>query len=308
MSHDRRGVGARLGIAALNLLTPGLGLLRTGDGRLALLCIAGPWAAAGLLLLYYVAGPTLTFAAYSAWVVILIVIIFATLVLSVWLSWRRSAEPRESAPWWSRWYAIAMIWLAVTAAGQGIVAVMHGYYRPFYIPGESMMPTMVRDDRIVASMSTPRELRRGDVVLVRAESGAIYVKRVAALPGDRIAMFGGVVLLNGTPVRQRHLRTEVVELSRLRQQVRRLAERLPGEAREHEIYDSSATQLDDFAEVVVRPGHVFVLGDNRDMSADSRVPRTEMGLEQVALQDVVGRAIFFSWWPGHPHSGRTITD
>jgi signal peptidase I len=308
VSAARRGFLARLGIAALNLLTPGLGLLRTGDGRLAALLIAAPLAAVGLLLAYYVLGPRLIFLSYSVWTVILLLVVAATLLGSIVLSWRRSDERRHPERWWSRWYGILAVWLFVMVAGQGLVALMHGYYRPFYIPADGMLPTMEREDRILAAMDGAERLRRGDVVLVRAATGAIYVKRVAALAGDRIALSGGNVLLNGRPVAQRLVGTDRLELSGQPVQARRLVERLPGEQGEHEIYDTGWTQFDDFAEAAVRPGHVFLLGDNRDMSADSRVPRAQMGLEQVPLRDIVGRPLFFAWWPGRTHSGQSIAD
>ncbi|HEU0133195.1 MAG TPA: hypothetical protein VFR28_00080, partial [Allosphingosinicella sp.] len=66
MSEDRRPTLARLGIVALNLLQPGLGLLRIGRLRLGLLCLFAPLAAYLLLFAWYSAGPTLTFTANVA--------------------------------------------------------------------------------------------------------------------------------------------------------------------------------------------------------------------------------------------------
>ena len=74
-----------------------------------------------------------------------------------------------------------------------------------------------------------------------------------------------------------------------------LAERFPGEGRPHSIYDFGPNRVDDMPEQRVAPGHVFVLGDNRDRSADSRVPQPEMGVEQLPIDHIVGRAIFITW-------------
>lgn len=181
-----------------------------------------------------------------------------------------------------------------------LFALGSGYYRHFYLPSENMAPTLVLNDRVLASMTGPGELRRGDIVLI-AVNDQFYVKRVAALPGDRIAMQEGVVILNGRPVAQRFLHEEPYESS-LGTRARRLAEQFPAEAQAHEIYDLQHTEFDDMDEQIVARDRVFVLGDNRDMSADSRVPRDMMGLEQVPLTDVRGLALYRTWgangWSG----------
>ena len=179
--------------------------------------------------------------------------------------------------------------------------LVSGAYRNFYIPSEAMLPTLAVGDRFVARMSAPADLHRGDLLLVAAGNGSIYVKRLAGLPGDRIAVRGGIVLLNGREVPQRLLREDPVAPNEFGTSARRLAEQFPGEASPHEIYDSGDSQGDEFAEQIVAPGHVFVLGDNRDHSADSRFPHEEQGLEQVPLADVRGVPLFFTWTAGGRH-------
>lgn len=167
-------------------------------------------------------------------------------------------------------------------------ALAGGFFKTFYIPSEAMVPTLRKNDRLLAVMNGPGELRRGDVILVRVDD-SIWVKRVAALPGDRIALVDGVVFLNGAPVRRRHVADEAYVDQGVRLQARRLDERFPGEAASHEIYELEPGPFDEMSERTVRPRHVFLLGDNRDRSADSRVPRERMGLEQVPVADIVGR-------------------
>jgi signal peptidase I len=306
MSKERRGAPARLGIAALNIAMPGLGLLRTGNGRLAAILLAVPWFALGATFVWYAAGPELTFTSYAVTSLILLVALLGALAVSIVLSWRRSAERSPPVRWWSRWYGIAALWLALLVAGQPLILAMHGFYKPFYIPAESMMPTLAKDDRFIASMRGPGDLRRGDIVLVRVPGG-VYVKRVAALPGDRFAMVGGAVLIDGSPVPQRLVRTERVDVPYPRE-ARRLVERFPGEVGDHEIYDIGMTLADDFPEIRIPAGHLFVLGDNRDQSADSRIPREQQGLELVPTGDVVGRPLFFTWRPGRGITGERIAD
>jgi signal peptidase I len=171
-----------------------------------------------------------------------------------------------------------------------------------------MEPTLIRNDRFVARMGELGPFRRGEIVLVTAPQGAVYVKRIAGLPGDRIAVAGGVVMINGGAVPQRLVRVEESRSLGFPGPARRLAERFPGEGGDHEIYDFAPSEFDDFAETLVRPGYLFLLGDNRDHSADSRVPRALAGLEQVPVSDVVGRPLFFSWWPGQRMRGRPISE
>ena len=77
----------------------------------------------------------------------------------------------------------------------------------------------------------------------------------------------------------------------------RLIETLPG-GRKHVIFKLVAREpLDNMAEVTVPPGHLFVMGDNRDNSADSRVPLNAGGVGMLPVADLVGRvdAVVGSW-------------
>jgi signal peptidase I len=76
-----------------------------------------------------------------------------------------------------------------------------------------------------------------------------------------------------------------------------LIETLPG-GRKHTVFKLTPYEpLDNMAEVVVAPDHLFVMGDNRDNSADSRVPLREGGVGQLPVENLVGRVdgIVGSW-------------
>jgi signal peptidase I len=209
---------------------------------------------------------------------------------------------------------LAFVVLVVLAAKAAIA-------EPFYVPSGSMEPTLLIGDELLATKypygystaslpallelpSSPRILgalpKRGDVVVFRwpGERSQVWVKRVIGLPGDRIAMRGGQVVIDGQPAALRPDGTGQMETeSGTHRSTQRLIETLPG-GRTHAIYKMVAREpLDNMPEVTVPPGHLFVMGDNRDNSADSRVPVAAGGVGMLPVSDLVGRvdAIVGSW-------------
>lgn len=294
----RRGFASRLGIAALNLLAPGLGLLRVQRPRWAIALLLAPSALLLAVVAVFIVLPELSFLGWVLVMAAMLVGVLAIYIAAIAMSWRHSALVALGRPWWSRWYGICAALLVAVLGNSILPDVARGYYRNFYIPSEAMMPTLLVNDGLVASMRSVSVLQRGDVILF-AVGDRIYIKRIAALPGDRIAMRDGLVVLNGQAIVQRYVRTDSVEDSNSGNRARRLTEQFPGEASSHEIYDSGYSSGDDMAEMTVPAGHVFVLGDNRDHSADSRFPRSLHGVELLPIADIRGRALFYTWGPSN---------
>lgn len=236
----------------------------------------------------------------------------------------------EKVDWLAEIRGLALMLLAVFAFHSFIA-------KPFYIPSESMMPNLLVGDRLVVSKYpygwnwssisfhlAPRGDWRvmgatpeyGDIVIpVHPTRDEDYIKRVVALPGDRIAVIDGQIVLNGTPVEQRvepaldlprdaNSRCDGFGFDDFRatgadgQPVCRvpvLRETLPNGAT-YLIIDHQTQQLDNFPEIVVPAGHVFVMGDNRDHSADSRETASDRGLlGPVPLENIGGRAEFLTF-------------
>ena len=160
---------------------------------------------------------------------------------------------------------------------------------------------------------------RGDVVIVtpRGQSSD-YIKRVIGLPGDTIEVIDGIVHLNGRPVpREERPRTLFpVDANvpcvdsrpggygdfRARGPDGRVYCRLPvfretlPNGRSYDTIDVGYSDGDDFARITVPPNHLFLMGDNRDHSADSRFSAAQQGLGgPVPWENIGGRAEFITF-------------
>lgn len=204
---------------------------------------------------------------------------------------------------------VAAIWFGFTSLA----------FATYYIPSESMQPSLEVGDRIVVSkwaygyslytLSLPLGLgrmlpaswgkgrigwarpQRGDVVVLWDDRQELtLIKRVIGVPGDTVEIRDGRVYLNGELVpRILEARREYREDAGLQRivAVDLFEETLPGD-RTHPIYERGDHEwLDEFGPVVVPAGRVFVMGDNRDNSADSRAPD---GPGFVPYARIVGRA------------------
>jgi signal peptidase I len=167
------------------------------------------------------------------------------------------------------------------------------------------------DGRILAQMP-----KRGDVVVFRHPSeNADLIKRVIGLPGDIVEVKGGRVILNGRPLARQPLPRAKVPVTanspcrtvppakptivatdgRALCLYHAYLETLPGGPSYTVLDQVNHGQADDFAEVRVPPGHVFMMGDNRDDSLDSRFPAFEGGIGMVPQQNLIGRALVTFW-------------
>lgn len=149
-------------------------------------------------------------------------------------------------------------------------ALVFGFIRPFvmeafWIPSGSMIPTLEIGDRVLVNkfIYRFREPQRGDIIVFRSVDNPKedLIKRVVGLPGDKVAVRNGRLILNGEPQKEPYTNKKLPDRSF-------------------------------FAQITVPKGHVFVMGDNRGNSADSRVfgPLPEKNIE--------GEAFLRFWPPG----------
>ena len=193
-------------------------------------------------------------------------------------------------------------------------------FQPYTIPSSSMEPGVQTGDYIVASKwsygwsraSIPfnpplfrgriggRAPARGDVVLFRLprDTRQVYIKRLIGLPGDRVQVLRGVVVVNGRPI-PRQLAGLAADHDAPGRIVPRIVETAP-DGRRYLTFGGAPDHDGDNTDVYVVPaGTYFFMGDNRDNSLDSRWPK-EIGVGFVPAENIVGRAEFvvMSWRPG----------
>lgn len=211
-----------------------------------------------------------------------------------------------------------LVFAALIAIGIRTVA-----FEPFNIPSGSMIPTLLVGDYLFVSKysygysrySLPfapgvfngrifgSDPKRGDVAVFKwpRDNRTDYIKRIIGLPGDTVQVRAGQLYVNGQLVPREDRGTATASEETGRQVMgKRYIEVLPGGAN-HEIQKYSDTGfMNNTAEFKVPAGSLFVMGDNRDNSSDSRDPNSGVGF--VPIENLVGRAefIFFSIEGGNP--------
>ena len=161
-------------------------------------------------------------------------------------------------------------------------------WRGFYAASHSMEPTLPKGTRLTATKVQPAHLRRGDIVIVN-DGVQDRVVRLVGLPGDRVAMVDGRVSLNGDVVPQRSAGSFAIEDEFESSNYAVFMERLPGEARSHRVLDDGSTPVDDTPEVTLGEDEYFLLGDNPDHAADSRMEPPPFGLGIVSGSQITRR-------------------
>ncbi|GAE33932.1 signal peptidase I [Halalkalibacter akibai] len=158
-------------------------------------------------------------------------------------------------------------WLkAVVIALVLAFVIRHFLFAPVIVDGESMMPTLEHTDRMIVNkisytFGTPE---RFDIIVFHAPAGKDYIKRVIGLPGDVIEFQDDVLYVNGQAVEEPYL-------DELKQ-----------------VYNGDVLTRD-FHAVTVPENELFVLGDNRGRSKDSR------DIGTIHIDEVIGKANVVFW-------------
>jgi signal peptidase I len=152
--------------------------------------------------------------------------------------------------------------LAIVFVAILLVLLAHALvFEPLRVVGNSMDPTLKEEDRVLVLKLL--DAKRGELVVFKNPLDPLQnvIKRVVAIEGDSVAIRDGRLVVNGLEIAERYL-----------------------------VHPSDHDAALDFPETRIAPGSIFVLGDNRSVSQDSRRP-----FGPIDVRNVVGRAVLALW-------------
>jgi len=167
----------------------------------------------------------------------------------------------------------------------------------YHIPAMNMAPNLMPGDIIYSSnygytFSDDKLPQIGDIITFKPEGvRLIFIKRVIGLPGDKVLIRKGRLYLNDTLVERKSVGNEQLQLGfkKETESYSLYAEKLAKNSRPHRIFEKSdKEQFDNTAIRTVPKGYIFVMGDNRDHSFDSRVPVINGGAGFVPIENIIG--------------------
>ena len=213
----------------------------------------------------------------------------------------------------------AMEFKAVGLAFAVFLVVRILVFQPFTVPSDSMEPALRIGDYMIVSKSSygwsrhafpfslapfhgrilGRPARRGDVIVFKLprDGRTDYVKRLIGLPGDRIQLAHGIVVVNGAPLRQGVL-GPTADPDQPSRRVIAIREIMPDGSSHLILRDAEEAAGETTGVFRVPEGQYFFLGDNRDDSQDSRWPRA-VGVGFVPAENLEGKVQFVALaWRG----------
>jgi len=190
------------------------------------------------------------------------VLLFTAMGLFVAAAWHAVRAPGQQITQCSRWWLVLFVPLALTASfAHSNWLLLAAGFRPFDVPSTGMEQTVLRGDRIMVDLRAYRDSKPKphDVLIIRKD-GTFLMKRVLAVGGHTIEGKDGTILVN-------HQRLEEPYVQHL---------------------GNAPVELNQFGPMEIPPGQLFVAGDNREVSRDSRLP--EFGL--VPEESVSGKGLY----------------
>lgn len=165
---------------------------------------------------------------------------------------------------------------ALIIAGILALIIRTFLFEPYVVNGTSMMPTLEDGEKLIVNKMTYyfNEPERGDIIVFQATENYKYIKRVIAVEGETVSVKDDQLYINGKPVDEPYLKE-------YQQQFHNRSKAM----------DNDADFTEDFGPVKVPEGELFVMGDNRQRSQDSR----SRMLGTISEETIVGRASVVFW-------------
>jgi signal peptidase I len=171
-------------------------------------------------------------------------------------------------------------WIKAILIAIIIVVVIRWFlFTPTLVSGISMQPNFENKERLIVNkiIYNIRDPKRGEVVVFHAPEKKDYIKRVIGLPGDTVMVKGDDVYINGEIIRESYIQAQVDEARAKGTSYNRIV--------------NFKVEADGIRAATVPEGTVFVMGDNRSNSKDSRYD--EVGF--IPFDKIVGRADIVFW-------------
>ena len=157
-----------------------------------------------------------------------------------------------------------------------VLLIRYFLFTPIVVDGESMESTLDDGDRMVVNKIGYEvgEPNRYDIVVFHASEDKDYIKRIIGLPGDHVAYKNDQLYINGEPQDEPYL-----------------------ESHKENLNEGEGTLTEDFSleertgKAIIPEGYVFVMGDNRRNSTDSRI----IGL--ISMEEIIGNTSLVFWPP-----------
>lgn len=169
----------------------------------------------------------------------------------------------------SSWQDTASDWLISIIVAVALAFCIRTFiFEPYMVQGSSMYPTLVNNERLIVDKLSYfiTDPKKGEIIVFRypKDQSRDFIKRVIAVGGDTIEMRDGKVFVNGVMLEENYIYKD----------------------------DPKGPNMSNYKKTVVPEDHIFVLGDNRNNSEDSRFADVDF----VPLDLVKGRALF-AFWP-----------
>ncbi|MBB6452944.1 signal peptidase I [Salirhabdus euzebyi] len=166
-------------------------------------------------------------------------------------------------------------WIKVIIIAIGVAFLIRTFlFTPIVVEGPSMLPTLESNDHMVVNKFSYRfsEPKRFDIIVFHSPEKSDYIKRIIGLPGEHIAYKDEILYVDGQAILEPFIKERLEKLM----------------SPSHYTHDFRLEEVEGGYEVIP-DGHVFVLGDNRTNSTDSRF------IGPVPYDQIVGKAQLVYW-------------